>query len=140
MTDVNHRRKNKPAVNQRHTIYNNGYAAPDNKAHLSEVQKAIDQQKSHYESIGMGHVIFPKAHTGSQRIGRTDYLDKSLHGWGRVSQLADKLIGASIGNDFSNGHRGMAKSVAGAKKFVRTRIRFQENAATKKLTTQNKEE
>lgn len=138
MTDVNHRRKNKLPVNQRHATYNNGYAAPDNKAHFSEVQKAIDEQKSHYESIGMGHVIFPKAHTGSQRVGRTDYLDKSLHGWGHVSQLADKVIGASIGNDFSNGHRGMAKSVAGAKKFVRTRVRFQENAITKKLA--NREE
>lgn len=134
MTDINHRRKNKPAVNQRHANYHNGYAAPDNKAHLSEVQKGIDEQKAHYESIGMGNVIFPKAHTGSQRVGRTDYLDKSLHGWGRVSQLADKVIGASIGNDFSNGHRGMAKAVAGAKKFVRTRIRFQENAATKKIS------
>lgn len=136
MTDINHRRKNKPAVNQRYENYHNGYAHPENKAHLSEVQKAIDEQKAHYASIGMGHVIFPKAHTGSQRVGRTDYLDKSMHGWGRVSQLADKVIGASIGNDFANGHRGMAKAVAGAKKFVRSRTRFQENAATKKISTE----
>ena len=136
MTDTNHRRKNKLAVNQRYSesVYKNGYAAADNKAHLSEVQKAIDDQKAKYDSMGIGNVIFPKAHTGSQRVGRTDYLDKSLHSWGRVSQLADKVVGASIGNDFTNGHRGMAKSVAGAKKFVRTRIRFQENAATKKLS------
>lgn len=138
MTDINHRRKNKVPVNQRYSSYHNGYASPDNKAHLSEIQKAIDEQKSHYKSLGMD-IIFPKAHTGSQRIGRTDYLDKSLHGWVSFSKLADKYIGASISNDFSNGHRGMSKSVAGAKKFVRSRIRFQENAATKKISTQDNE-
>lgn len=38
-----------------------------------------------------------------------------------------------IGFDFSNGHRGKAKSKRGMKKFVRTRVRFHENTATKKL-------
>lgn len=61
------------------------------------------------------------------------YLDKSMHGWGDKGELSGKLFGASIGNDFSNGHRGMAKAVRGAKKFVRTRVRFHENAATRKL-------
>lgn len=61
------------------------------------------------------------------------YIDKSLHGWGRVSLLADKTFGASIGNDFSDGHRGMAHSVKGAKKFVRSRFRFHEKAATRQL-------
>lgn len=40
------------------------------------------------------------------------------------------------GFDFSNGHRGKAKAKAGAKKFVRSRSRFHENAATKKLAKQ----
>jgi hypothetical protein len=61
------------------------------------------------------------------------YIDKSLHGWGRTSLLADRTLGASIGNDFTNGDRGMAKSVRGAKKYVRSRFRFHENAATRKL-------
>ncbi|TLX16202.1 hypothetical protein [Rhizobium sp. MHM7A] len=61
------------------------------------------------------------------------YIDKSLHGWGRTSVLADKRLGASIPNDFTNGNRGMAKSVRGAKKFVRSRFRFHENAATRQL-------
>lgn len=61
------------------------------------------------------------------------YIDKSLHGWGRKSVLADKGFGASIPNDFTNGNRGMAKSVRGAKKFVRSRFRFHENAATRQL-------
>jgi len=33
------------------------------------------------------------------------------------------MVFASIGNDFSNGHRGMARSVRGAKKYVRSRVR-----------------
>jgi hypothetical protein len=52
----------------------------------------------------------------------------------------NQQIGESIGNDFTNGHRGMAKAVKGAKKFVRTRIRFHENATTKKLAMANEEE
>lgn len=108
MTDINHRRKNRKPVNQRqgkdHMAYENGSAWPNNK---------ID-----------GH---------SQRIGKTDYLDKSMHGWGRKSELADATIFAFIGNDFCYGHRGMAKSVRGAKKYVRSRIRFHEKANTKKM-------
>lgn len=61
------------------------------------------------------------------------FIDKSMHGWGAKSDLADRRVGASIGNDFTNGHRGMAKAVRGAKKFVRTRLRFHENAATRRL-------
>jgi hypothetical protein len=57
--------------------------------------------------------------------------DKSMQGWVRRSYLADKSIGASIVNDFTNGHRGMAKSAKGAKKFVRSRFRLHENAATR---------
>ena len=61
------------------------------------------------------------------------YIDKSLHGWGRTSVLADKRLGESIGNDFNKGGRGMATAVRGAKKFVRSRFRFHEKAATRKL-------
>lgn len=138
MSDVNHRRKNKVAVNQRYneSSYHNGYAYPDNKKGVHFQQEQIDKLKAEYESFGITNVVFSPATSGSQRVGRTDYLDKSMHSWGRSSTLADKSIGASIGNDFSQGHRGMAKSVKGAKKFVRTRIRFHENAATKKLTLQ----
>lgn len=74
------------------------------------------------------------------RVGRTGYLDKSMHGWGNISLLADKQIGAGIGNDFTNGHRGMAKAVKGAKKYVRTRTRFHEKAATQKMLKEWDEE
>jgi hypothetical protein len=60
------------------------------------------------------------------------YPDKSMQSWGARSELADKSFGAGIGNDFTNGHRGMAKSARGAKKFVRSRFRLHEKAATKK--------
>lgn len=120
MTDVNHRRKNRAPVNQRYanplmdyqSAYNNGYAHPENKK---------DRTPNGW------------SHGKSQRIGSTDYLDKSMHGWGRRCGVADEHFGAGIGNDFCNGHRGMAKAVKGAKKFVRSRIRFHDNAATKKL-------
>ena len=49
--------------------------------------------------------------------------DKSMQDW--HGKTADgKAIDALIGNDFSQGHRGMARSVKGAKKFVRSRVRF----------------
>lgn len=51
----------------------------------------------------------------------------------KASKLADKVIGASIGYDFTDGNRGMAKAKRGAKKFVRSRVRFHEKAATKRL-------
>lgn len=63
----------------------------------------------------------------------TDHRDKSMQSWGDRGALSGVSVGASIPNDFTNGHRGMARSAAGAKKFVRTRIRFHENAATRRL-------
>lgn len=38
---------------------------------------------------------------------------------------------ASIGNDFTNGHRGHAKAIRGAKKFVRTQDRIANKRATR---------
>ena len=61
------------------------------------------------------------------------YIDKSMGGWVAKATLADIRAGAWIGNDFTNGHRGMARSVRGAKKFVRSRIRFHDKAATRRL-------
>lgn len=135
MTDINHHRKNRKPVNQRFKEheYNNGYAyAYDGNKRGAEKKAEIIQE---YQEQGLEVTVAGFTSTGAQRIGRTDYLDKSMHGWGNTAILADKQIGARIGNDFANGHRGMAKAVKGAKKFVRTRIRFHENAATKKLAT-----
>ena len=61
------------------------------------------------------------------------HTDKAMFCIGTTAQLSDRTIGASIGNDFSNGNRGMAKAVRGAKKFVRSRARFHENQATRRL-------
>lgn len=134
MTDINHRRKNKKPVNQRfgEYDYHNGYAHPDNKRTLAEVKADNDKFVAETLALGQNPAII-KPHTGAPRVGRTDYLDKSLHSWGRKSKIADKSIGASISNDFTNGHKGMAKAVKGAKKFVNSRVRFHENSATKKL-------
>lgn len=131
MTDINKRRKNKLPVNLRYgDNYNNGYAQPKAKNYKELVQacrKILDDQGNQDIKIA------GEKRTGAPRTGRTDYIDKSMHGWKRQSKLTGETVSACIGNDFSNGHRGMAKAVAGAKKFVRTRIRFKENQATKKL-------
>lgn len=102
MTDINHRRKNRKPVNRRYSEwdYHNGYAYPRNKTHENTSQEFV-----------------------YQRVGRTDYLDKSLHGWCAKLPSGCGSVGASIGNDFTNGHRGAAKAVRGAKKYVRTRVR-----------------
>lgn len=47
--------------------------------------------------------------------------------------LSDAAPVAMSDFESSNGNRGMAKQVRGAKKFVNSRFRFHENAATKKL-------
>ena len=105
MTDINHRRKNRKPVNQRYRPdeYHNGYAPREARA------------------------------GGGGRTGKTDYLDKSMHGWGADAPLSGEHFRASIPNDFTDGHRGMARAVKGAKKFVRTRVRFHENASTRKI-------
>ena len=67
---------------------------------------------------------------GKNTTGR-DYSFAEASDW---APLSNKLItGKAIGNDFSNGRRGMAKAVRGAKKYVRSRLRFHENAETKKM-------
>lgn len=50
--------------------------------------------------------------------------------------LSDKSLFVYIGNDFTDGNRGMAKSKRGAKKFLRSRTRFHENSATKTAATE----
>ncbi len=46
------------------------------------------------------------------------------------SRVSGKSVG--IGNDFTNGHRGHAKAVRGAKKFVRTRDRIANKQVARK--------
>lgn len=122
---VNHHRpKNKPKVDRRYsyTEYHNGY--PRSTA----TERFRDGELINPDGVDESH-----SH-GNGRVGRTGYLDKSMHGRKcQKSLLADRSIGASIGNDFTNGHRGMARAIKGAKKYVRTRTRFHENAATQRL-------
>ena len=51
----------------------------------------------------------------------------------KEGELSGVSIDARADWDFSNGNRGMAKSVRGAKKYVNSRFRFHENAATRRL-------
>lgn len=51
-----------------------------------------------------------------------------------LSELADRFIAAEATcGDHTNGKRGIAKDLRGAKKFVHSRTRFHENAAVKRL-------
>ena len=121
MTKINHRRKNKPKVDRRypHEPYTNGYARPDSKRKYHDGELVMPEGVDETQS--------------TQRVGRTGYLDKSLHAWGDKSEFSDKSVWASISNDFTNGHRGMAKAVRGAKKYVRSRKRFHDKATLKQL-------
>jgi hypothetical protein len=47
--------------------------------------------------------------------------------------LSGISVSAQADWDFTNGNRGMAKSVRGAKKFVSSRVRHHENAATRRI-------
>jgi hypothetical protein len=47
--------------------------------------------------------------------------------------FSDAAPSAMADFDFSNRHRGMAKSVRGAKKFVNSRFRHHENAAARRM-------
>lgn len=49
------------------------------------------------------------------------------------STFSDASPGACFGGDNARGHRGYAYAKRGAKKYVRTRIRFHDKAATRKL-------
>lgn len=108
MTDSNHRRKNRKQVGRRH----------EPNAYSSGFAREKDQDRQ-------------------CRVGRTGFLDKSLHGSSRKSLLADRTVSAWIGNDFCYGHRGMAKAIKGAKEFVRSRTRFHEKQATQRLASRS---
>lgn len=50
------------------------------------------------------------------------------------SELADRIVSAcATCGDHTNGKRGIARDKRGAKKFVSSRTRFHENAATRRL-------
>jgi hypothetical protein len=101
---------------------------------LTEKEFTIHLEGRDPEVITRIHAAEPLHNGYRPRNGKPwGFLDKSLHGWGRKSVLADRTIGAGIGNDFSDGARGMAHAVKGAKKFVRSRLRFHENAVTRRL-------
>ncbi len=61
------------------------------------------------------------------------YSGSPLGGAGAAAPLTGNSVGASFGGDNSNGHRGYAEAKRGAKKFVRTRVRFRENQTTRAL-------
>lgn len=98
MTDVNHRRKNKKSRN------------------------TMLSSNEHINEYNNGYGLY-KNEEGKHE-GTPGYLDKSMQSWIRKSEFSDKIMAAGVGNDFSKGNRGMAKAVRGAKKFVRSRIRF----------------
>ncbi len=57
----------------------------------------------------------------------------------KVSAIADAGFVAVAQWDMSNGNRGVARSVRGAKKFVNSRFRFHEKAATRKLAAESQD-
>lgn len=72
------------------------------------------------------------SHTNHRRLKDKPRRDAARYkasppgGAGQISVYSDVLVGTEFGYENSNGHRGYAKAKRGAKKFVRTRIRFQD--------------
>lgn len=50
--------------------------------------------------------------------------------------LSGIVVSAMADFDFTDGNRGMARSVRGAKKYVNSRVRHHENAATRRLAAE----
>lgn len=68
------------------------------------------------------------------RDSRKVYNDYIVFGNTRKNPVSDTSVGAGTTcGDHTNGKRGIAKDRRGAKKFINSRSRFHENAATKKL-------
>jgi hypothetical protein len=58
-------------------------------------------------------------------------------GYGNFLPLSDRTVGAiASAGDSTNGKHGIAQKRRGAKKFVRSRTRFHENSAVRKLITE----
>jgi hypothetical protein len=85
------------------------------------------------EAYRNGYAPAAGKETSAKGIGKTDYLDKSMHSWAADAPISGQRFQAGIPNDFTDGDRGMARWVKGAKKFVRTRVRLHENASTRRL-------
>lgn len=72
------------------------------------------------------------------RDGNTVFKDYIVFSGLNKLQLSDRIVSAVVTcGDHTNGKRGIAKDRRGAKKYIRSRTRFHENAATKKLMEQN---
>lgn len=68
---------------------------------------------------------------------------EGLRSFGDKTKVGDTIIivGTSAGiHDTTNGKHGVAKNIRGAKKFVRSRIRFKANQATRKLKDTSNDE
>jgi hypothetical protein len=60
---------------------------------------------------------------------------------GKKTPLTDKTFGATANiHDTCCGKHGVARNLKGAKKFIKSRVRFHENAATQKLKDTSNDE
>lgn len=60
--------------------------------------------------------------------------DRSMFQPSERDDFSGRVIRANgIGNDFTKGHRGMARAVHGAKKFINSRRRFHERMALREI-------
>lgn len=56
-------------------------------------------------------------------------IDRSMSEFQGRDDLSGRTFNTSIPNDFTDGHRGMARAVKGAKKYINSRRRFWEKQA-----------
>lgn len=69
---------------------------------------------------------------------RRNQITRCMKGWSTLSAVGDPkwVCCKHPGLDHANGHRGTARAIAGAKKFVRTRLRRQEDRELNKIVRQ----
>lgn len=71
------------------------------------------------------------------RDPRAVYNSYTVGGSHQFLELSDRFVAASATcGDHTNGKRGIAKDLRGAKKYVNSRTRFHENGALKKIVNE----
>ncbi|WP_327210034.1 hypothetical protein [Rhizobium leguminosarum] len=133
MTEHNHRRPSKrrgPKVKIVTETITKSPGVTYRFGRHSEVKSDVDGVLTYEHVVADGHYkgsLPTRPWRPKENVGK---------GASDVGPLSGVSVGARSGYEHSNGHRGQAKAARGAKKFVRTRIRFHENAATRRLAQQ----
>lgn len=136
MTEHNHRRQTKRRRYPEPKIVSTIFPRePGLSYHFGGPFRVVEEH-SEYFVVEELQFVEPLSNVDVPRNGRAyGYANKAGRGPRyKFLELKDKKLCAKrVPTEFSQGNRGMAKAVRGAKKFINSRFRFHENAETRKL-------